>query len=60
MQKIQMEEAQELRNEWGNKPCHHNAPLAKEYYLATDTGDLVCSQCGFTASREYWERQDRI
>ncbi len=40
-----MEEAQELRKKWNNKPCTHPGWL-KEYYNGTGTGDKICSQCG--------------
>lgn len=45
MGNIQYIEAQQLRKNWGNKPCEHKDWL-KEYYNGTSTGDYICSQCG--------------
>jgi hypothetical protein len=42
---MQHEKALKLMKEWGNKPCNH-PNVEKEYYLGTDTGDKVCTQCG--------------
>lgn len=53
---MQMEDAKELREKWGNKPCNHPI-LDKEYYLGTQTGDYICTQCGKSASKEYFEKQ---
>ncbi|GAB4073247.1 hypothetical protein GCM10028778_08060 [Barrientosiimonas marina] len=48
---MQMEKAEEIRKEWGNKPCEHPT-ITKEYYLGAQTGDYVCTQCGQTRSNE--------
>lgn len=47
---MQMEDAQRLRREWGDRLCAHPS-FDKEYYLGAQTGDYVCEQCGedFTA-----------
>lgn len=42
---MQNEKAQNLRNNWNGKPCKHTK-LEKEYFLGSDSGDYVCSQCG--------------
>jgi hypothetical protein len=42
---MQMHKAWQLRQKWGNKPCDHPS-WAREYYLGTNTGDKVCTQCG--------------
>lgn len=47
---MQMNEAQELREEWkkkGNPPCKHET-LEKEYCLGAQTGDEICTKCGKT------------
>ena len=43
--------AEELRKEWGNKPCSHPKGFVKETHLdsefvAVKTGDFVCPICG--------------
>ncbi|MBK5482681.1 hypothetical protein JFV29_12390 [Peribacillus sp. TH16] len=53
-----MEEAQELRKDWGDKPSNH-LRIVKEYYLGANTGDYVCTTCGRSASREYFEKQEQ-
>lgn len=52
---MQLQEAEELQKRWGDKPCSHPS-LEKEYYLGTSTGDKVCSQCGLSASPEYFKQ----
>lgn len=42
---MQHDKALELQRKWGNKPCSHSN-LEKEYYLGSQTGDYVCTQCG--------------
>ena len=42
--------AEELRKQWGNKPCSH-PKFEKEThlgwgYVQEKTGDYVCTQCG--------------
>lgn len=54
MLKIQSEEAKKLQENWGGKPCEH-PEWGKEYYLATNTGDYVCLQCGLTVSEESYK-----
>jgi hypothetical protein len=44
---MKMKRAQQLRDEWGDKPCDHPA-FAKEYDLGERTGRFVCTQCGRT------------
>jgi len=44
---MQFDKALQVRRGWGNKPCSHLS-IQKEYYLATATGDYVCTQCGLT------------
>lgn len=53
MYSIQMKGAEELRKNWAEKVkrgdvednCKH-PNTAKEYYLGSRTGDLVCTKCG--------------
>lgn len=42
---MQHKTAKKLAKEWGKKTCDHPS-LEKEYFLGTDTGDMVCTQCG--------------
>ena len=58
-----MDEAVRKRTMWeamGNPPCDH--PVTdKEYYLGSDTGDLVCTTCGHCwpgneAPAEIWRK----
>jgi hypothetical protein len=51
---MEVEEAQELRRQWGSKPCDHPG-YSKEYYRGSQTGDYVCSQCGRTLRDEQVE-----
>jgi transposase-like protein len=37
--------AEQLREEWGDKPCDHPT-LAKEYDAGVQTGRYLCTQCG--------------
>lgn len=55
---MQMDEAERLRETWGNKPCDH-PNITKEYYLGAQTGDYVCTKCGLSASKEYFEKLRR-
>jgi uncharacterized Zn finger protein (UPF0148 family) len=48
---MQTEKAESLRKMWENKYCEHPS-FEKEYYLSSDTGDIVCSQCGKEFTRE--------
>jgi hypothetical protein len=52
---LQLEEARELRKEWGNKPCDHPR-VVKEYYLGTSTGDYVCTTCGTSGWGRNWNK----
>lgn len=42
---MQMKRAEQLKKEWGGKPCTHPA-FAKAYDLGRQTGDYLCKQCG--------------
>lgn len=42
---MKLEEANERREMWGDKPCNHPS-LEKEYYMGSQTGDYVCTICG--------------
>lgn len=42
---IQMDDAEKLRKNWGDKPCDHPR-TAKEYHLGSQTGDRICTTCG--------------
>jgi hypothetical protein len=42
---MQMNDAKELSNQWGTKPCDH-PNFAREYFLGANTGEYVCTQCG--------------
>jgi hypothetical protein len=37
--------AEELRNEWGDKPCSH-PQLEKLYHQGWPTGNFACTTCG--------------
>jgi len=55
---MQYEDAKYLRQKWkdnGNKVCTHPS-IEKEYYLGAQTGDYVCTTCGYTATKETFER----
>ena len=55
---MQMDDAAELRRKWkakGDPPCDH-PHLDKEYYLGTQTMDYVCTRCGVSNSKEYFEK----
>lgn len=54
-----MKEALELQREWGDKPCDH-PQVVKEYHLGTQTGDRVCTKCGYSASPEYFSKNREI
>lgn len=41
---MQLTRAEELRREWGDKPCAH-PKIVREYIAGMHTG-YVCSQCG--------------
>lgn len=42
---MDIQEAQRLREAWGDRPCNHPS-LDKEYDHGAATGDYVCTQCG--------------
>ena len=50
---MQMKKAQQIRNDWGDKPCDH-PDFDREILLGCDTGDYICVQCG-----EYLTKQER-
>jgi len=59
---MQMERAEELRRNWGDKPCQHSI-LQKEYVLGAQTGDLICETCGKSffsrdAAKKDWLKQN--
>ncbi|QEL70408.1 MULTISPECIES: hypothetical protein [unclassified Bacillus cereus group] len=58
---MQSEEAAELRRQWkeaGDKPCSHEI-TEKEYYLGSNTGDRICTTCGFAAIPADFEKLRR-
>ncbi|WP_430476804.1 hypothetical protein [Bacillus cereus] len=60
MNNMQYKEGAELRAKWkeeGDKPCSHPY-TEKEYNLGAQTGDRVCTTCGFDASPEYFKELD--
>lgn len=42
---MQMKRAEQLKRDWGGKPCSHPA-FAKAYDLGVQTGGYLCKQCG--------------
>jgi hypothetical protein len=42
---MKLKRAEELRQEWGDKPCDH-PQLAKLYDQGVRTGNFACAQCG--------------
>ena len=44
---MQFEKAKRLEEAWEKKPCSHPS-FQKEYYLSSQTGDYICTQCGKT------------
>jgi hypothetical protein len=42
---MRTQRAEELRKEWGGKPCSH-PHLEKEYSQGWPTGNFVCTVCG--------------
>ena len=55
---MQLEKAQKLKAEWGNKPCEHS-DLAKEYHLGAATGDFVCTTCGEAGFGRDWVKREK-
>ncbi|MBT2724363.1 hypothetical protein [Bacillus sp. ISL-46] len=55
---MQNNDARELQEEWKakeNKPCSH-PQIEKEYILGSQTGDFVCSTCGYEGTKETFEK----
>ena len=52
---MQAKKANELRKEWGDKPCEHPC-LTKEYELGSATGDYFCATCGKSGWGRDWAR----
>jgi hypothetical protein len=51
---MQMHDAWELQKTWeekGSPPCEH-PNTEREYYLDTNTGQMVCTTCGATVDLE--------
>jgi hypothetical protein len=42
---MEFNDAQKLKDSWGNKPCNH-PHLEKEYYSGDYLTNYVCTQCG--------------
>ena len=55
---MQYEKAMKLEEDWGNKPCSHPS-FQKEYYLSSQTGDYICTQCGESFTRQEKERIEK-
>lgn len=47
--------AKKIRAAWGDNPCEH-PQFEKEYFLGSDTGDYICTQCGKVFSRSQKEK----
>ena len=59
---MQFEKAKRLEGAWENKPCSHPS-FQKEYYLSSQTGDYICTQCGATITlqeKEEIEKRRRL
>lgn len=59
---MQFEKAKRLEEAWENKPCTHPS-FQKEYYLSSQTGDYICTQCGETFTlqeKEEIEKRRRL
>ena len=52
---MQTEDAEDLREKWGNKQCEHPS-LEKEYYLGSATGDYICVVCGKAGWGPNWNK----
>ena len=50
---MQVQEAINLRKEWGYKPCEHPV-IVKEYDKGAATGDSVCKTCGQSGWGSEW------
>jgi len=54
-----MNQAERLREKWGDKPCDHPEIKRAQYDLGGTTGDYVCLQCGKEfIEGEDWERKN--
>ena len=53
---MQMYQADEIREAWGNKPCDHPT-LQPEYILGGQTGDYVCTVCGKVGPGPDWNKK---
>lgn len=42
---MEYNDAQKVRDAWGNKPCNH-PHFEKEYYVGACLINWVCTQCG--------------
>ncbi|MEK7723846.1 MAG: hypothetical protein AAB336_05825 [Acidobacteriota bacterium] len=51
---MQSDQANKLREKWGNKPCSH-PNFEKEYCLGGDTGDYACTTCGESITRDKYQ-----
>jgi hypothetical protein len=49
---MDMKTASKLRQEWGDKPCDHHHIVMEDRIFGQWSGDFVCAQCGYSASRE--------
>ncbi|EAQ63729.1 hypothetical protein MED121_03492 [Marinomonas sp. MED121] len=55
---MQAKTSNELRLNWGDKPCEH-PKLEKEYDRDASTGDYVCTQCGEAAWGKNWDNTNK-
>lgn len=53
---MQHSDAKRLEEKWAGKPCKHS-DIEKEYYLGTQTGDYVCSNCGRTGPKDIFVKK---
>jgi hypothetical protein len=51
---MRTQRAEELRKEWGAKPCSH-PHLEKEYFQGMPTGAFVCTKCGEARPESAWK-----
>jgi len=55
---MQAGKGDQLRREWGDKPCDHPY-LEKEYHLGMHTGDYICTTCGEAGWGRDWPKKER-
>jgi len=55
---MDVQDAEKIRKQWGDKPCDH-PHLEKEYYLGAATGDYVCTQCGCSGDGSDWPLKEK-